>query len=111
VQNHRLTVLVVATIVIALISTGIGLHLYSVGGAAQLDLSRPDYEGVNKIVDKTKKDIKYVEYPATGPVNDTTLREFDALFLAQKANVHQIDAFGGDPLSPESLLFDEQPQE
>ncbi len=103
--EHRVIILIVLTIIITLVFTSIGLVLYNTSGSAQLDLSRPGYKGVNEIVEKNKP--KFVDYPASGDINDTTLREFDNLYKTQLENVRSVDVFGGDPMAPDALGIDD----
>ena len=105
IADHRIVVLIVITIAIALISTSFGLMLYNASGTAQLDLSRPSYEGVGEIVEQNKE--TYVEYSASGEINEESLLEFRELYQAQREGLMMFDAFGGDPLSPEMLGINE----
>lgn len=106
IMKHQLTALLVGTIIIALICSAIGLMLYNTSGTAQIDLSRPDYAGVKPLTDNKGDAIEYIDYPANGPINDESLREFDRLYKAQMQNI-ATDAFGGDPLALDSLRIDE----
>lgn len=105
VADHRITVLVSATVVIALIFTCVGLWLYNTSGTAQIDLSRPDLVGVSEDIDQDKETLK--EYPANGPINKATLDEFSALYEQQIESIDSLDAFGGDPLAPSALNINE----
>lgn len=105
IADHRIAVLVAATVIVALLFTAVGLTLYHTSGTAQLDLSRPDFEGISEIVEQNKE--TYTEYPATGPINQTALDEFDTLYKNQIDNSSSIDAFGGDPLTPSALGIDD----
>lgn len=107
--KHRLLVLIVATIIITLIFTAVGLMLYNRSGSAQLDLSRPGYRGVDEIVEKNK--TKFIEYPASGDINDATLKQFDELYKTHLKSVKTVDAFDGDPLTPEALGIDDRQQD
>ena len=42
--RHRLALLLVGTVVVALILTVVSMIIYNYSGAAQLDLSRPGYQ-------------------------------------------------------------------
>lgn len=108
-SRHRLAILIGASIMVALVFTVIGLILYNTSGTAQLDLSRPGFEGVDQLVKEGQAEL--VEYPATGAINDEALAQFDALYKTQMENVTSIDAFGGDPLAPDALGIDDVPPE
>lgn len=106
VAKHRLGVLIMLTIGIALAFSTIGLSLYHASGSAQLDLTRPDYEGVSETIGQNGEASDFVDYPANGPIDEAALKEFDKLYTAQLENIDLVDAFGGDPMSLESLRID-----
>ena len=107
--EHRLAILITASIIVALVFAAIGLTLYNTSGTAQLDLSRPGFEGVDKLVNDHKTDS--VDYPATGPINEEALTKFDRMYKKQLENVTSVDAFSGDPLAPDALGINELPPE
>lgn len=98
--RHRLPLLLIVTITIALILTAMSVIIYNVSGASQLDLSRPGYQSVSDQVDR---DTKIQEYSAFGPVNEDTVREFMQLYDTQADKAKAVDAFSGDPLNPDVL--------
>lgn len=100
--RHRFLLLIVLTIVVALILTTISLVMYNVSGTAQLDLSRPGYKSVS---DKVEINKSNVEYAAFGAINKTTVDEFTKLYEEQAKKAKAVDAFNGDPLNPEVLMF------
>lgn len=99
--QHRYLLLIGFSVVTALILTGVSLYLYFSSGAAQLDLSRPGYSAVAE--QATNETKAYPEYSAIGDINTDTVGEFSQLFNEQSAKASAVDAFGGDPLSPEAL--------
>lgn len=107
--HHKLALLVIFTMIIALVLVVISMVMYNVSGTAQLDLSRPGFEGVSTHVDEDLRDFR--TYSATGPIDSSSLEEFSELFDAQMDNVHSYDAFGGDPLNPEALGVSEPEDE
>ena len=104
-SRHKLLILITASIVVTLIFTAVGLVLYNTSGTAQLDLSRPGFQGVDEIVKKNQAEL--VEYSATGEINEEALSHFDTLYKTQLQNVTSVDAFSGDPMAPEALGIDE----
>ncbi len=106
-SQHRVLVLVGLTIIVTIIFTAVGMMLYSTSGTAQLDLSRPDYKGVNEIVEKEKEKAALVDYPATGDINDAALKQFDELYKKQLTNTTSVDVFDGDPMALDSLGIDD----
>lgn len=103
VAKHRIGVLLIITIGIAVTITSIGLSLYHADGTAQLDLTRPDYAGVGETIGQNGETSDLVDFPASGSIDEAALKEFDALYEAQLKDIESIDAFGGDPMSLESL--------
>jgi len=100
--QHRLSLLLIITVCIAITLTVISVALYKSSGAAQLDLSRPGYRSVSSQVDK----VDTIDmYNATGEVNKDTINKFIELYDKQAAKAKAVDAFNGDPLNPEVLEF------
>jgi hypothetical protein len=101
-DRHRLSVLLIGTVLIALLMTTISVIIYNTSGAAQLDLSRPGYRSVSGQVTKTDG---IDTYSASGSVNKDAIEEFMKLYDAQAAKAKAVDAFSGDPLNPDTLEF------
>ena len=99
--EHRLAVLMGATVIVALTLTVVSMIFYNMSGAAQLDLSRPGYQSVSNQVD-TEPQID--TYSASGSVNKETIKEFMTLYDKQAEKAKAVDAFNGDPLNPEVLI-------
>lgn len=101
-DKHRLSLLLIITVLIALVLTVVSMIAYNASGTAQLDLSRPGYSSVSNKVDKTNK---ITEYSSFGSVNKDSINEFTKLYDAQAVKAKAVDAFNGDPLNPEVLEF------
>ena len=101
-DRHRLSLLLIMTVAIALVMTVISVIIYNNSGAAQLDLSRPGYRSVSSQVDKTDE---INSYSSTGAVNKDTIQQFMQLYDSQASKAKAVDAFNGDPLNPEVLEF------
>ena len=101
-QQHRLSLLLLSAIVIAVLLTILSVYLYTSSGAAQLDLSRPGYRAVS---DKVERGADIDQYSSTGPVTDKTIKEFIDSYKKQSDKAKSVDAFSGDPLNPEVLVF------
>lgn len=101
-QQHRLSLLLIMTITTALILTVVSVFLYTNSGAAQLDLSRPGYRAVS---DQVERDQTIDRYSSSGPVTTDTIQEFIDLYAEQAERAKAVDAFSGDPLNPEVLMF------
>lgn len=101
-DKHRLSLLLILTVLIALTLTFVSMFIYTTSGAAQLDLSRPGYRSVS---DKVERTDAIDAYSASGAVNKDTIQSFIKLYDEQAAKAKAVDAFNGDPLNPEVLEF------
>lgn len=101
-DKHRLSLLLIITVAIALVMTSLSVVIYNSTGAAQLDLSRPGYRSVS---DKVERVDGIDTYSASGPVNKGSIEEFMKLYDTQANKAKAVDAFNGDPLNPEVLEF------
>lgn len=99
-SKHRFVLLIVGSIAIALTLVAISLLLYSWSGAAQLDLSRPGYEDVQKQEERVKS---FAGFPQTGAIDKEALDEFRKLFDDQRDRTRGIATFEPEALSDESL--------
>jgi hypothetical protein len=99
--SHKFLLLVVASIFISIILVVISLELYTSSGAADLDLSRPGYRSVSS--QAITSDNSFQVYPSSGPVNESSIEQFENIYNKQVQQIKAIDAFGGDPLSPDAL--------
>jgi cbb3-type cytochrome oxidase subunit 3 len=102
-QQHRFLILIAATIVIAIILVAISLYIYKASGAAQLDLSRPGYISVSS--QTVNNDNGITDYSEIGPINSDTITQFKEQYDQQATSATSVDAFGGDPLDPNTLEF------
>lgn len=101
-SRHRLSALLIISVVIAITMTTVSVFLYQKSGAAQLDLSRPGYRAVS---DKVERTTDLDQYPAAGPVTPETVKEFIKQYKSRAEKTKSVDAFSGDPLNPEVLVF------
>lgn len=101
-DRHRLSLLLIITVAIALLMTTVSVIIYNSSGAAQLDLSRPGYRSVS---DQVERNDAIDGYSASGAVNKETIEEFMELYDKEAAKAKAVDAFNGDPLNPEVLEF------
>lgn len=101
--KHKYLVLIALTIVISLILVGFSLFMYQISGTAQLDLSRPGYQSPE--AQSQTEETRFEDYSASGDINLTTIEEFRTLYNKQAESATALDAFSGDPLSPEALEY------
>ena len=99
-KNNQIIVLLIGSISISILLTGLSLWLYAASGTQQLDLSRPGYKSVQ---DKVKRDPITDSYPANGPMSVDEINKFKKLYGAEIDKINQGNAFSGDPLNPENL--------
>ena len=99
--NHRLSLLLILTVIIAVFLTVFSMVIYSQSGAAQLDLSRPGYKSVSNQV---QIDDTTSVFQASGPVDKSVIEEFTKMYDEQSRKAKSVDAFNGDPLNPEVLF-------
>ena len=107
-QKHRISLLIIMTVTISIILTVMSVSIYNNSGAAQLDLSRPGYRAVS---DKVDHDLEIDQYSSSGPVTDKTIKEFIETYKKQADKAKAVDAFSGDPLNPEVLVFGSKTEE
>ncbi len=100
-DEHRFSIMIVFAILVALALVMISMAIYYGSGAAQLDLSRPGYKSIRAQVENSDSDFQ--NYSATGQINQSTINEFKTLYYKQAQKIESVDAFSGDPLSPDSL--------
>jgi hypothetical protein len=100
-EQHRFILLIAITMITSFFLVVISMALYASSGAAQLDLSRPGYKSVtSQAIDSS---ASFENYPATGKLDSTAIKDFKTLYDSQAANAKAVDAFSGDPLSPDVL--------
>lgn len=81
--------------------------MYNGSGAAQLDLSRPGYISVRSQATNNSDDFGI--YSSTGAMSKDVIVEFKTLYDSQAQKIKIVDAFGGDPLSPDALGLNASP--
>jgi hypothetical protein len=105
-DKHRILLLIAISIIISCVLVSISMTLYATSGAAQLDLSRPGYKAVSSQV--VTNDAGFENYPTSGNLDASSIDEFKKLYETQSTKAKAVDAFGGDPLSPDALEISAQ---
>ncbi|MDB5167107.1 MAG: hypothetical protein JWN26_252 [Candidatus Saccharibacteria bacterium] len=100
-DQHRFLILIGLAIAVALVLVTISMALYSSSGAIQLDLSRPGYKAVTS--QAANDESSFVDYPTSGKLDAKAINDFKTLYDTQAAKAKAVDAFGGDPLNPDTL--------
>ena len=99
-HEHRFSLMIILSIILAFILTFVSMALYNSSGAAQLDLSRPGYKDVRSQV---VNDDNFQDYSSSGSINQAAINEFVSMYHQQAVKTESVDAFGGDPLSTDAL--------
>jgi len=102
--SRRLAILGIGAVLIALISSGISLVIYTASGDIYLDRSRPGFISDTEKPNPQKPANPTPTFPADGPINqaalDAYLKNLD-LLIGEITAEH--DAFSADSLSDEAL--------
>ncbi len=99
-SRYRFPSFLMATIMIALVLVGVSMQAYYASGAAQLDLSRPEYVPVRSQIATNKKNKN--TFDSQGGVNEAVLGDF-----LNKYKEAASGAADTTPFSP-AVLSDEQ---
>lgn len=99
-QRHRFFLLIAGVIVVAFILVLVSLHLYNSSGAAQVDLSLPALQAIQK---DAKKGVIEDSFPASGKLDAKAFDTFDKLYNAHSKQVVGIESFDPGPLDMENL--------
>lgn len=103
VLNYKLPVFLVAAVLLAGVLVVISVRMYYISGAAQLDLSRPEYVSVRSQIDKNEKKKASDLFDTQGEVTEAVLEEFLVGYRAQASKALDSGAFANDVLSDEAL--------
>lgn len=99
-QQHRFLVLIGGVVMVALFLVSVALGLYNSSGAAQVDLSRPDYEAIRQ---QASQDKSSKSFDASGTLDEAAIDTFESLYRNRAAKVVNVDSFDAAALSEESL--------
>lgn len=100
-SKRRFLVFITVSILVSVFLVTVSMEIYKKSGATQLDLSRPGYISVRS--QASANDDDFQNYSASGPINQNTISEFKTIYSQQVQKTKSVDAFGGDPLNPDSL--------
>lgn len=99
-QRHRFFVLVAGVIVISCVMVVIGMYIYNTSGAAQVDLSRPGYQSVQR---EASRDSVDDSFPATGKLDEDAFNSFDSMYSDHARQVVGVDSFDPKALDTNTL--------
>jgi predicted negative regulator of RcsB-dependent stress response len=100
-QRHRFFTLIAGVIIIAAFLVSIGLSLYKLSGAEQVDLSRPGYQSIRK--DAQRGEDANDTFPSTGTLDDAAFATFYTHYDKRASRVVDVQSFYSKALSEESL--------
>lgn len=100
-EKYYLPIFMGVSVSLALLLVVVSMTIYDKSGAAQLDLSRPGYVSVR--AQSITNDNDFQSFSSTGSIDKKSINEFKKLYDKQAEKVKTFDAFGGDPLSTDSL--------
>lgn len=104
--QRRFLVMIACAIVISMLLVSVAMGLYNSSGAAQLDLSRPEYKAVRKDV---MQDNNTETYPATGDIDQAAIDQFNTMYSARAKSVSSPNSFDPNAMSDDALqLFSSQ---
>lgn len=80
----------------------IGMYIYNTSGAAQVDLSRPGYQSVQK---EASRDTSNDSFASTGKLDKEAFDSFDSMYKGHARQVVGVDSFDPKAVDPNTLLF------
>ena len=89
-QKHRFFVLIVGVILLSFVLVCIALSLYNSSGAAQIDLSRPGYQSIQKEASRGQVNDSF---PSTGKLDKNAFDSFDKMYGNHMRRVVGADSF------------------
>lgn len=98
---HSLPVAIVSAITIALLLTVISVLLYSISGAAKLDLSRPGYESARGQIHRSNGSDQ--NFSASGSLDGKVIKDFLKIYDKQAKDLRQYSVFKEDILNDAQL--------
>lgn len=100
-QRHRFFMLIAMVIIIVSVLVGVGLSLYKLSGAEQVDLSRPGYQSIRK--DAQRGEDANDTFPATGTLDESAFKSFYGRYDKRATRVTNVESFDKKALSDTSL--------
>lgn len=100
-QRHRFFTLIALVLIIAAFLVSVGLSLYKLSGAEQVDLSRPGYQSIRKEAQRGE-DINDA-FPASGSLDEAAFNTFCSRYDKRAARVVNVQSFDAKALSEASL--------
>ncbi len=99
-QRHRFFVLIAGVILISMFMVSVALNLYNSSGAAQVDLSRPGYQSIQK---QASRDTTDDNFSSSGTLKVSDFELFKQYYSNHANRVVGVDSFDSQALSDGSL--------
>ncbi len=106
-QRHRFFALIVGVILVSFLLVLIALGLYNSSGAAQVDLSRPGYQSIQKEASRGGVDDSF---PSSGKLDSSAFNDFDKMYSEHAKRVVGVDSFDPKALDINSLQLLDSPE-
>ncbi len=94
-QKHRFFVLIASVIVISFVLVCIALQLYNSSGAAQVDLSRPGYQSIQKEASRGQVNDSF---SSSGKLDEEAFESFNKMYDNHAKRVVDTKSFDTEPL-------------
>jgi hypothetical protein len=106
-KNFNLCILGLASIIIAVVTTGISIVIYHKSGDIYLDRSRPGFLPDEEEIEQPT--IEEFNFSEAGPITQYDIDEYIKHYIENMNELDKIDApFGAGPLSGKSLGIPEK---
>lgn len=106
-QRHRFFALIVGVILVSFLLVLIALSLYNSSGAAQVDLSRPGYQSIQK---EASRGAIEDSFPSSGKLDKKAFDDFNASYSKYAKRVVGIDSFDPKALDISNLQLLDSPE-
>ena len=105
-QRHRFLLLIILVIFISAVLVGVSMSLYNSSGAAQVDLSRPGYQSIQR---EASRGMVEDSFPSTGKLDTKAFDQFDKMYSSHAKRVVGVDSFDPKALDMDNLQLLVQP--
>lgn len=89
-QRHSFIILIAIVIVLSCVMVVVGMYVYNTSGAAQVDLSRPGYQSVQR---EAKRDSADDSFSASGKLDADAFDSFNEMYSNHARQVVGVDSF------------------
>jgi len=101
VARYQFASMILIALIIAGALISVSIYIYIASGAINIDLSRPGYESIRD--DTVAQPEAEPPFPSTGEIDEAVRADFLRRLNIYQAGLQQMNDFGGDSLSDESL--------